>query len=143
MLYTNHSQFTRTGPNSTEPARPGSRFMCATCWRIAPATHEGSFSNPYGIDTAGGLHCLECCHWRDLQRMRDRSGPFACYVSTGGRTVSNWPGSILGHVVASSSHRNNLGARVHCYTVRDAHGAHWHGRNAGPGRCITLRPSRA
>ena len=117
------------------PAAPW-QWRCATC--------GGLFAEnvPHGQDPDGGLHCYDCCHTRDLEALRDRSRPFGGYISTDGRTLINWTGRALGRVVSASTYRNNWGARVHCYTIRDAHGGYWHGRGAGPGMYVRLRPSK-
>lgn len=143
MIYTHHSQFVRLSANSTKAAEPGSKFLCATCWRILPAESTGICGTQYGIDRDGGMHCLSCCHVWDVASMRDRSSPFGAYLSSDGRTVCNWPGGVLGHVVQRSVSRTGWhGSRLTHVRVRDVHGAMWHGKGAGKGVCITLRPMK-
>jgi hypothetical protein len=140
MIISHHSQFTPAGPNSTEPAPDNARFLCATCWRLFPARIPGQFSSPYGIDRAGGLHCLDCCHLRDVQKLKDRGKAFFAYLSQDGRTITNWPGGELGRAHSVGHSRAGWhGATIYRFHVRDVHGEWWQGRGAGPGMCCTLR----
>lgn len=113
------------------------RWRCATC--------NGLFSDsdPFGEDHEGNMHCYGCCHARDLEQLRDRSRPFLGYVNGDGQRFTNWPGRELGRVVASSRYRGGWqGSWIYCYTIRDAHGAYWHGRGPGPGMHLKIRASK-
>lgn len=111
-------------------------WKCSDCGSLFPQ------DTPHALRKGVFMVCYGCSHKRDLGTMNDRAGPFGAYISSDGNSVSNWPGGILGRVVSESAHRGNFGGMVHCYTIRDVHGGYWHGRNAGPGMCITLRPSK-
>lgn len=90
--------------------------------------------------------CHACCHANDVEQLRDRSRPFGAYVSSDGKSISNWPGGKLGEVVtgvpcALQRFSYTHGRTIHAYRVRDVHGNLWHGRG-NPGLFITLRPMK-
>lgn len=116
-------------------------FVCACCKQtIAFQTSGGT---GYGLNDADEMHCYPCSTANDVQRMATRPARFTGYISSEQPArFTSWPGGLLGHVVSHSSHRNNWGARIHCYCIRDLHGQYWHGRNSGPGMCITIRPAK-
>ena len=108
-------------------------YFCATCKQPAAFQLEGGTG--YGRDDDGAMHCYECCTAKDVQRMADKPARFGAYISGDNKRCTSWPGGLLGHVVSHSSHRNNWGARIHCYSVIDLHGNYWHGRSAGATQC--------
>ena len=121
--------------NSHRPPAKPYRWTCADCGAVfADTVSYGIFSD--------SMVCYSCCHARDVTEMRDRTKPFCAYISSDNLRVSNWPGAKLGDVVSCSNYRNNIGARIYCYSVRDIHGKYWHGRNSGAGMCILLRASK-
>ncbi len=79
---------------------------------------------------------------RERRELLDRSKPFGCYVADTGKHVTGWKGNILGDVIASSRTRSGFGGAMLAVSVRDVHGNYWHGRGAGKGCCILLRPSK-
>lgn len=110
-------------------------WACTYCGRIFPDT------DPFAHTRDDCMICYPCAHSRDLARMRTES-IIGAYVSCDGRSVTNWPGGILGTIIARNSFTNNMRARIYTWRIRDASGREWHGRNSGPGMCITLRKAK-
>lgn len=119
----------------------GSTALCAETGQPFTIARDGCSFN-YATNAAGEIISDAGVDIRERRELVDRSRPFGCYVASDGKHVTGWKGNVLGTIVEQSSHRNNWGARIHCYRVRDVHGAHWQGRNAGPGMCIILRASK-
>lgn len=79
---------------------------------------------------------------RERREMLDRSKPFYCYLSRDGRTVGGWKGNALGKVISLGRGRVGFASNG-CYVrVIDVHGNQWHGKNAGTGMCIKLKPAK-
>lgn len=67
---------------------------------------------------------------------------FAGYDSDKG--ITTWLGTVIGHVVSSSTYRNNFGVRIRCVTVRGTNGATYHGRYGYDwSQLVRLRKARA
>lgn len=125
----------RTECSHQPPAHPYT-WQCADCGVCRLPTDPAAH-------TRTDLICYPCAHARDVAELRDRSRPFVGYISSDGATLTTWPGGILGRVTSQSSYRGGFwGSRLHCYRVRDVHGAEWFGRSSGPGMAIRLRPCR-
>jgi len=118
-------------------------FKCCDCGAVRMFPMSGTVGGTgYAVVPGNQLCCYDCADKRQREDMRDRSRPFTAYISSDGARLTTWSGGTLGHVISHSSHCNNWGARIHCYSVRDVHGAYWHGRSSGPDMCISVRPSR-
>ncbi len=118
-------------------------FRCCDCGAVRLFNMGTPGGTGYARVDGNQLCCYECADSRRRAEMLDRSRPFSAYISgENGATLTTWTGGLLGHVAGHSTYRNNWGALIHCYSVRDVHGGYWHGRNSGPGMCITLRPSK-
>lgn len=117
-------------------------FLCSTCWHHLPVQSNG-LGTGYGSDNESRLHCYQCCGKRDREALKDRSCPFFAYVSSDGRSVSNWPGAPLGAVHDYAEHRTGWhGSTQARFRVRDVHGQWWSGRGPGRGMYCTLRPMK-
>jgi hypothetical protein len=69
--------------------------------------------------------------------------PVYCYLSDDGKRVTGWKGNELGKVTWSSTSRTGRrNSSITHVNVIDTHGNPWHGKGAGAGVCITLRPSK-
>lgn len=111
-------------------------WVCDRCGKASPGTDS------YGANRHG-MFCYDCCHALDVEQLLDRSKPFAGYLSTDGQSVGNWTGRVLGRVARSSTSRTGWhGSTLTHVRVRDVHGALWHGKGAGPGMYILLRPMK-
>lgn len=118
-------------------------FRCCDCGAVRMFDLSGkSCGTGYARVDGNQLCCYACTDARQREEMRKRPARFGAYISRNGRNLTTWSGGILGNVVNESHHRNNWGAWIHCYTIRDVHGKYWHGRNAGPNMCIVVRPSK-
>lgn len=105
-------------------ARDGCSFNYAT-------TREGAIISDKGVDI------------RERRELLDRSRPFACYLSSDGKHVTGWKGNILGTVTRESESRTGWhGSTITHIRATDCHGNEWHGKGAGRGMCITLRPCK-
>lgn len=111
-------------------------WTCDTCGKVSPHT------DGHGI-MGHAMVCYGCCTEHDRMEMLDRSKPFVCYLSSDGKSVTSWPGGVLGRVTWRSESRTGWhGSKVTHIRVQDVHGALWHGSNSGNGMCITLRASK-
>lgn len=126
---------TEVGPNSHRPPAAPYLWVCDRCGK---ASMPGS----YGL-IGHSMHCYDCCHAMDVKHLLDRSKPFTGYLSSDGKRFTNWPGSPLGHVVHSSTYRTGWHeSEITHVRVRDVHGSLWHGKGAGPGMFLKLRPMK-
>lgn len=79
-------------------------------------------------------HCYDCCHAAEIKAMKDRSGLFTAYLSCDGKSVTSWPGGILGQVISSreTAHafgrRHSINGKRLTINVKDVHGELWHGK---------------
>lgn len=101
----------------------------------APQT-DGSCGTGYGKDNQGRTHCYECCAAQDRAYLlgHDR---FAGYLSSDGKSLTNWPGSVLGKVVVTGK-RHPWSRHRYYVSVVDVHRQWWSGIGA-PGEYCTLR----
>jgi hypothetical protein len=113
-------------------------FQCADCGPRPLETSGNACGTGYAIYGDDTMICYACADARQRAELLDRSGPFSCYVSSDGRTVTTWTGGKLGDVV-SSSLGGGFGDRMLHVRVRDVHGGLWHGKGAGAGMSIRLR----
>lgn len=114
-------------------------YSGASGYGCGPGAHVGNTRDGQHIEQSPAI-CYACCHAHDLAQLRDRSRPMGVYVSCDGKTVSNWPGGILGRVVAEWRSRSGFADVTH-YRVIDAHGARWYGKGPGRGMYLRLRPA--
>lgn len=129
--------------------RIGDVLTCAETGKQFFAARDGISVN-YARDRAGNVYSDDAVNIRERRSMLDRSRPFTCYVSSDGKHVTGWKGNVLGDIVRATRTALPFGRRwsyVHgkdynAYTVRDVHGAYWHGKGS-PGVCIRLHPSKS
>jgi hypothetical protein len=122
----------------------GDTLVCAETGRAFIAARDGITTN-YARDAAGNVYSDEGVDIRQRRELLDRSRPFYCYLSGDGRTVTGWKGNVLGYVRAlsvDSRHSGLARCRMTRIRVQDVHGAWWHGRGAGTGMAVTLRPMK-
>lgn len=103
---------------------------------------HSDFTRGYGTDAHGKRHCYECCATQDRDYM-NAHGEISAYLSSDGKHITTWPGSVLMRVTrewetsAGGFARNTRITRV--WAIVD--GEYWHGR--GPGRGMYIRMTRA
>ena len=119
----------------------GERVTCVETGKQFVVARAGCSFN-YARTSQGELLSDEGVDIRQRRDLLNRSAPFFCYVSGDGRTVTGWKGNILGCTTWSNESRNNWGSKILHVRVVDVHGGLWHGKGAGTGMCITLRPSK-
>lgn len=120
----------------------GSTVTCAETGKPFTVAIEG-YSTNYGVSRKGEILSTEGCAIREARDMLDRSRPFVCYLDSLERHVTGWKGNVLGNVVQRSHSRTGFhGSAITHVRVRDVHGNMWHGKGAGAGMCITLRPMK-
>lgn len=126
---------------------------CHECGAAIPEKKPEAITSGYGCgagvhvgDTRTGERieqspavCYACCHKQDVAQLLDTSRPFTAYISSDGRSVTNWPGAALMRVTSESSGRGEFGGRMYYYRAIDTHGKQWHGKGSGRGMCINLR----
>lgn len=120
-------------------------FICCKCKKACPLNTDGGGGTGYARASreSTDLICYPCADESQRVDMLDRSRPFGCYLSGDGRRVTTWTGGTLGDVVQSGTSRTGWhGTKITHVRVRDVHGAMWHGKGAGAGMCITLRPMK-
>ena len=103
-----------------------------------------AFTPGYGVDRDGRKHCYECCTARDLEHM-EATGKLCAYLSSDGKSITNWPGAPLLTVTRETTGSAGGFARHTTITrvwARDRHGAWWHGRGPGRGMYIRMQRSR-
>lgn len=130
--------------NNTRVFRDGETLDCGHVL-ITPedTAATGTGGTGYGLSPDGRAHCYLCCHVRDLEVM-DARGRVDAYLSSDGRTITNWPGGILAFVTREwETPAGGFCGRTRITRVwaRDTHGRMWHGR--GPGRGMYLRLHRS
>jgi hypothetical protein len=118
----------------------GKTLICAETGKQFIGAKDGCSTN-YAKDAEGLVLSDEGVDLREKKQLLDRSKPFGCYLSSDGKHVTGWKGNILGRVVRSSVGGGFGGDLTHVRVV-DVHGNPWHGKGAGRGMCITLRPSK-
>lgn len=123
----------------------GQSLTCAETGKHFVAERDGISVN-YARDSQGNIFSDEGVDIRERREMLDRSRPFACYISSDGRTVTGWKGNILGAIVDWSPCQLTRPSWIHgrayrSIKVRDVHGGAWYGRGS-PGVCVTLRPCK-
>jgi len=120
----------------------GDTLICAETGKQFVVASDG-FTFNYARDDAGNVYSDEGVDIRERREILNRSKPFVCYLSSDGQHVTGWKGNILGSVIRSSVSRTGWhGSTLTHVNVIDVHGGRWHGKGAGPGVCITLRPSK-
>jgi len=131
------------------PGVPGSRTMpkfvgiCSQCLtRIE--TNEDSSGTGYGIDNNDNKICYACCAEQDKQYMRD-NGRNTLYLTKGDNkykyVVTNWPGSLILPVIASSNSKTNWGHERTDVWFR-FEGYVWWGRNIGDSQIVHCRRTK-
>ncbi len=106
-----------------------------------PESPHSECTRGYGTDSAGRTHCYACCAARDRESLRTDDRFFG-YISGDGRSLSTWPGDVIGRVeswgaVHPWTRRSCWGERKYVRIV-DCHGGRWHGTGA-PGAYANLR----
>lgn len=116
-------------------------WFCSNCSRgFSPVIPFARTDKPYE------MICYPCTTKRQIESMRDRSGPFSCYLSCDGNTITTWNGDTLGTVLDWNPCKLTRVSFTHGKEYRsiravDAHGKHWHGRTS-PGMYVTLYPCK-
>jgi len=134
-------------PTMKTPARRsavqlGDVLTCAETGKQFIAAVDGCSTN-YATDNSGHVFSDEGVNIRERRGLLDRSQPFFCYLRGDGKHVTGWKGNILGDVTQSSTARTGWhGSELTYVRVIDVHGGRWHGKGAGRGMCIVLRPSK-
>lgn len=118
----------------------GDTLTCAETGKQFVAGRDGCSTN-YARNNAGEVFSDEGVDIRERRELSHRAGPFCCYVSSLGGTVTGWKGNVLGQIVRSSI-GGGFGGRMLHVRVRDVHGGLWYGKGAGAGMCIMLRPTK-
>lgn len=137
----------RGGWTSCDSRYAPDTWACEECSAVSeflPREHNGGTG--YTITSDGRMICYGCAHKRDIEALKDRSRPFVTYMSSDGRSISNWPGGILGRVIRSRTGRLSRWSFTHGRTIQhvrvvDVHGGHWFGCS-NPGIAIVLRPCK-
>lgn len=120
----------------------GDTLTCAETGNTFIAAADGCRFN-YARNHAGDIFSDEGVHLREVRDLLDRSKPFGCYLAGDGKTVTGWKGNVLGRVTYETESRTGFhGSSLTHIRVFDVHGNRWHGKGAGRGMFITLRPSR-
>jgi hypothetical protein len=107
--------------------------------------HEVSDGEPTAIATdINERICGACAHAASLEQMA-REDRWGGYLSMDGKAITTWDGRPLGTVTRSVVRRvgfrgyaSRRPERVY-FTIRDAHGAMWHGQSQGNGMVASLR----
>jgi len=120
----------------------GSTLTCHETGKAFTAARAGCSYN-YARDDKGNVYSDEGVDLREKRRLLDRSTPFVCYLSSDMKHITGWKGNILGRVVSFSRSRTGFGGSwITHVRVVDVHGGKWHGKGAGEGMVIRLRPSK-
>ena len=117
----------------------GDSLVCAETGKRFIAARDGCSFN-YARSPSGEILSDEGVHLRAVRALRERSRPVAGYLSGDGKHFTGWKGDKLGDVVRETTSRGWHGGAQSCIRVVDVHGGVWHGRGAGRGMSITLRP---
>lgn len=128
----------------------GSRKIChaCSCQQVLDCGHpigeHSHFTSGYATTPDKRRICYACADARQREDLKDRSKPFGAYLSDDGRKVTTWTGGELMTVTRETDWRifGSSRNRGSCVSATDCHGKRWHGRGAGRGMCITLRPCK-
>jgi hypothetical protein len=121
----------------------GDTLTCAVTGETFIAAQSGAWTFNYAIDSTGRPVSDAGVDIAERRELLDRRGPFVCYLSQDGRSVTGWKGNVLGTVTRSSVSLSGWhGASITAVRVTDVHGGAWHGRGAGRGMAIRLHPSK-
>lgn len=125
------------------PIAIGDTLTCAETGKQFVAQRDGCTVN-YARTSTGDVLSDEGAVIRERRELLDRSRPFTGYLSSDGKTFTTWKGAELGAVVRINERAGRTwgGDYLTHIRVRDVHGGMWHGRGAGRGCCITLRPCK-
>jgi len=119
-----------------------STVFCSVCF--APCLPDG-IGTGYAVEReTDSVLCYPCADNRQVAKLRnERVSTFPGYMSCDGKKFTTWTGGELGTVTRHTESRSGFhGSMIHYWTVRDVHGNYWHGRNGGPGMCVSLRRYR-
>lgn len=103
---------------------------------------QDGYSFNYATDSDGRIYSDEGVDILQKRELLDRSKAFVAYVSSDGKFITGWKGNVLMSIVWKKSGAVGFcrdGLYVNCV---DVHGNKWHGKNAGAGMCIKLRPMK-
>lgn len=120
----------------------GDTFICPETGKTITVARDGCSYN-YAYTSEGGPVSDEGVHIRSLRALAARNGPFTCYLSGDGKTVTGWKGDVLGTVHNLDKcrhpwmHRNEA---YYSFTVRTANGL-WYGRGSR-GMAVAIRPKK-
>jgi len=131
-------------------ALDGQRKIChaCACSQVLDCGHpigeHSYFTAGYATLPDSRRICYACADAAQREELKDRSRPFCAYLSGDGSKVVTWTGGELMRVTRETGWRifgssRNRGA---CVTATDCHGQRWHGRGAGRGMAIKLRPCK-
>jgi len=120
----------------------GDELTCTETGKKFIAAQDGITTN-YARDHNGNVFSDDGVNIRERRELLDRTKPFFCYLSSDGKHVTGWKGNILGRVISEGDSRSGWhGSTITHIRVIDVHGALWHGKGAGRGMCITIRPMK-
>lgn len=96
-----------------------------------------------GHDREGRTSCYPCATAAEAAQLADPEVvTFGAYIDSAGARLVSWPGGELGRVISHGYSRAGAWGGLHYWTVRTPDGRTWHGRNGGPGMCLTIRAHR-
>lgn len=93
-----------------------------------PESEHSEHTRGYGRDADGKTFCYECCTASDKEQLRT-SNAVCQYISGDGKSLTNWPGFVLGRVLYWGK-RHPFSRERRYVRVRDCHGQEWHGTGA-------------
>ena len=101
------------------------RVMC-DCGHLE--SEHSNFTRGYGTDKHGKTSCYDCCEAYDKASLKtDKT--VVHYISSDERSLTNWPGRVLGRVV-SWGRLHNWSRERRYVRVVDCHGQVWSGIGA-------------
>ena len=110
----------------------------------APTKTEG-MGTGYGRNVEGKTFCYDCSTEADKEIIRKRE-MFYAYVSTDGKSITNWPGRKLMRVTAHWTGEGFWGYKTHYFNAVAEDGSEWYGKNGGhfggEGCAIMLKPAK-
>lgn len=133
--------------------KSGETFYDVPAWREArtvgplhcghPFSESSHITDGSAILPDGRRECYQCSHARTLdviEHAPSKSVFPGGYLSSDGRTITDWPGMELGRVVRRGARHHWSHDRFYV-TVRDVFGGMWHG-TASEGMYVSLRRSK-
>lgn len=120
----------------------GQTLVCHKIRKSFIAAVDGCTTN-YATDTEGNAYSDEGINLIDMERIRDHSKPIGAYISSDGKNITGWKGNILAKITQTSTSRTGwYGSIITHIRAVDQYGGCWHGKGAGCGMYITIRPMK-